>query len=82
MSRVLFRFVVENSTKASVAFQWKKYINFALKYESYIGCTVPPLLRQKHKPFGTSTHALMVFQYFSLYSICSHTGFYAFNILS
>ena len=24
----------------------------------------------------------VVFQYFSLYSICSHTGFYAFNILS
>ena len=51
----------EVKLKVSVVFQWKKYIKhmpyFALKYESYIGCTVPLLLRQKHKRY---------------FNICSH----------
>ena len=37
--------------KASVVYQWKKYIKhilyFTLKYESYIGYTVHLLLQQK-----------------------------------
>ena len=68
LTRVLFRFVEQNSTKASIVFQWKKYIKhipyFALKYESYIGYTVPPLLRQRHKRYFNTCS--QVFQYFSL----------------
>ena len=43
----------------------KHILHFALKYESYIGYTVPPLLRQKDKPYGTSTHALIAFNILS-----------------
>ena len=74
---------LNQSFRRSVVFQWKKYIKpipyFALKYENYIGFTVPVLLQLKHKRyFNTYSHGVSI----SLCSICSHTGFYVFNILS
>ena len=65
LTRVLFRFMEQNSSKASIVFQWKKYIKhipyFALKYESCIGYTIPLLLRQKHKRyFNTCSYDVSV----------------------
>ena len=42
---------------------------FALKYESYIGYTVPLLLRQRHKRYSNTCS--QVFQYSSLLYIVS-----------